>query len=129
MSVKVDVGKLTDALQDYGFAYLLTVTDDQRTHAVAVTPASGDGGLTFTDGLGRRTRANLEARPDVTLLWPPGSAGGYTLIADGRVTVSDDVATFVPAQAVLHRPADHGAAATGTLTTGCGNDCLPVGEA
>jgi hypothetical protein len=126
MSVEVDVEQLAEALRGYGFAYLLTVSDDQRTHAVAVTPSAQEGALRFTDGLGRRTRANLEARPDVTLLWPPGDAGGYTLIADGRVTVVDDVATFEPQRAVLHRPADHGSTVPGA--GGCGNDCVPVGN-
>jgi hypothetical protein len=125
MSVKVDVHELAEKLRDYGFAYLLTVTDDQRTRAVAVTPAPGEGGLTFTDGLGRGTRANLSVRPDVTLLWPPRDASGYTLIADGRVTVTEDMATFVAEHAVLHRPADHGTPGA----SGCGNDCVPVGQA
>jgi hypothetical protein len=124
MSVKVDVSQLAETLHAYGFAYLLTVTDDERTHAVAVTPSLKGADLTFTDGLGRRTRANLSARPDVTLLWPPSDAGGYTLISDGRVTVADDVATFVPEHAVLHRPADHDAPATGA--TDCDNDCVPL---
>lgn len=124
MSTEVDLHELADTMCDYGFAYLLTVTDDERTRAVAVTPSAGEAGLTFSDGLGRGTRANLARRPDVTLLWPPADAGGYTLIADGRVTVTDDVATFVAEHAVLHRPADHG-----TPSAGCGNDCVPVGEA
>jgi hypothetical protein len=124
MSVKVDVSELAEKMRDYGFAYLLTVTDDSRTRAVAVTPEMTGEDLTFTDGLGRRTLANLSARPDVTLLWPPSDAGGYTLIADGRVTVADEVATFVPDHAVLHRPADHGAGASGA--TDCGNDCVPI---
>ena len=73
MSTKVDLHELADTMRDYGFAYLLTVTDDQRTRAVAVTPFAGAAGLTFTDGLGRGTRANLAQRPDVTLLWPPAA--------------------------------------------------------
>ena len=125
MSVKVDVHELADRMVHYGFAYLLTVTDDQRPRAVAVTPHAGDGGLRFTDGLGRGTRANLAVRPDVTLLWPPADASGYTLIADGRVTVTDDEATFVVEHAVLHRPADHGVPGA----SDCGNDCIPVEEA
>jgi hypothetical protein len=125
MSTKIELHELADTMRDYGFAYLLTVTDDQRTRAVAVTPSAGAIGLTFTDGLGRGTRANLANRPDVTLLWPPADAGGYTLIADGRVTVADDVATFVADHAVLHRPASHG----DPTGSGCGNDCAPVGEA
>lgn len=127
MSVPVDVDELADALRDRPFGYLLTVTDDQRPHAVAVTPSVQDGVLTFSDGLGRRTRAHLLVRPDVTLLWPPTAAGGYTLIADGRITVSGDVATFVPGHAVLHRPVD-AAAPVSVGSSGCGSDCVPVGE-
>ena len=92
----------------------------------AVTPTVSGADLTFTDGLGRRTRANLSARPDVTLLWPPGDASGYTLIADGRVTVAEDVATFAPDHAVLHRPADPSGAAGAAGATDCGNDCVPL---
>lgn len=124
MSVQVDLDELAERLRDYPFAYLLTITEDQRTHAVAVTPSAGAGVLTFTDGLGRRTRANLDARPDVTLLWPPADVGGYTLICDGHVVVAGDVASFVPDHAVLHRPADHGTPTGGD----CGNDCVPVGQ-
>jgi hypothetical protein len=124
MSVKVDVSRLAETLQEYGFAYLLTVTDDERPHAVAVTPMVSGDDLTFSDGLGRRTRATLSSRPDVTLLWPPRDAGGYTLITDGRVTVADDVATFAPATAVLHRPADH--SFTPKAVSDCGNDCVPL---
>jgi hypothetical protein len=128
MSVKVEVHELADQLAGRPLAYLLTVTDEQRPHAVAVTPRLEGVALRFTDGLGRRTRANLAARPQVTLLWPPGEPGGYTLIADGRVEVEGDesapVATFVPATAVLHRPADHGPGPAGA----CGSDCVPVGE-
>lgn len=128
MSVKVEVHELAAQLADRPLAYLLTVTDDQHPHAVAVTPSVADQALRFTDGLGRRTRAKLAARPDVTILWPPAAPGGYTLIADGRVTVEGDespVATFLPVSAVLHRPAEHGAGPVGA----CGSDCLPVGDA
>jgi hypothetical protein len=38
MSVKVDLAKLADTMAEYGGAYLLTVSDDQRPHAVAVQP-------------------------------------------------------------------------------------------
>jgi hypothetical protein len=125
MSGKVDLEQLEQTLRDYGSAYLLTVTDDQHPHAVAVTPTLREGTLRITDGLGRRTRTNLEARPDVTLLWPPREPGGYTLICDGRVSVDGDTAQLVPSHAVLHRPADHGAPSG----SACGNDCIPVAEA
>jgi hypothetical protein len=123
MSVKVDLEELAATMRDYRFAYLLTVTDDQRSHAVAVTPV-GDGEGLRVDGLGDRTRANLSVRPAVTLLFPPVEPGGYSLIVDGTATVGGDGCSVVPSHAVLHRPADHAAGAT----SDCGNDCVPVGE-
>ena len=125
MSVKVDLAMLADTMADYPFAYLLTVSDDHRAHAVAIQPAFRDGALRV-QGLGGRTRANLEAHPEVTVLFPPAEDGGYSLIVDGRAAARDDHADVVPAHAVLHRPADHAAApADGS----CGNDCVPIGEA
>lgn len=122
MSVKVDLGELGLHVARHPFAYLLTVGDDLRAHAVAVQPSLEDGGLLLT-GLGRRTSANLAARPDVSLVWPPYEPGGYSLIVDGRATVIDETARVEPGHAVLHRPADHAAADGGT---GCGNDCVPL---
>lgn len=99
MSVKVDLDELAGAAAERRFAYLLTVTDDQRPHAVAVTFA-------------------CVRRP---------SEGGSTLIADGWCAVAEDgdLATFLASGAVLHRPADRAGPAAGG--TGCGNDCVPVG--
>ena len=126
MSVKVDLGELGQHLQRHPFAYLLTVGEDLRAHAVAVQPSLEEGGLLMT-GLGRRTSDNIAARPDVSLVWPPYEPGGYSLIVDGRATVIDETARVEPGHAVLHRPADHAAdprAAAGG--TGCGNDCVPL---
>ena len=126
MSVKVDLGELGQHLQRHPFAYLLTVGEDLRAHAVAVQPTLEEGGLLMT-GLGRRTSDNLAARPDVSLVWPPYEPGGYSLIVDGRATVIDETARVEPGHAVLHRPADH-ATEPGVATggTGCGNDCVPL---
>lgn len=122
MSVKVDVAKLADTMDGYGFAYLLTVSEDGRPHAVAVQPATLEGAIAVGD-IGNRTLTNLAARPDVTLLFPPGEQGGYSLIVDGRATTDGGGTLVVPAHAVLHRPADH---ATGPTDSSCGNDCVPV---
>lgn len=122
MSVKVDLAKLADTMDGYGFAYLLTVSEDGRPHAVAVQPATREGAIAVGD-IGNRTLANLAARPDVTLLFPPGEQGGYSLIVDGRATTDGGGTLVVPAHAVLHRPADH---ATGPTDSSCGNDCVPV---
>ena len=128
MSEKVDLDELARHVATYGLAYLLTVTDDERTHAVAVRPTLENGALTV-EGLGRGTCANLDARPDVTLLWPPVAEGGYTLIVDGRAALTDSGASVTPARAVLHRPADHSPGNQSSDATSCGNDCVPVAEA
>ena len=126
MSVKVDLGELGQHLQRHPFAYLLTVGEDLRAHAVAVQPTLDEGGLVMT-GLGRRTSENLAARPDVSLVWPPHEPGGYSLIVDGRATVIDETARVEPGHAVLHRPPDHAPEGTAaTDGTGCGNDCVPL---
>lgn len=126
MSVKVDLAELAGHLNTYGFAYLLTVGDDLRAHAVAVMPTLSGGHLTV-EGLGRRTRSNLVSRPDASLVWPPVAEGGYSLIVDARATVTVAGAELAPDRAVLHRPADP-AAATGEAAggTGCSNDCVPI---
>ncbi|HEX6249009.1 MAG TPA: pyridoxamine 5'-phosphate oxidase family protein [Nocardioidaceae bacterium] len=125
MSVKVDLASLADTVADYGYAYLLTVSEDRRPHAVAVEPHLHAGRLAVA-GLGRRTLQNLTERPDVTLLFPPAETGGYSLIVDGHGAVTGEGAEVVPVHAVLHRPADH---ATGPTEGSCGNDChhLPTG--
>ena len=126
MSVKVDLEELAATLRDFGSGYLLTVSDDHRAHAVAVVPV-GDGEGLRVEGLGNRSRTNLAAHPDVTLLFPPREPGGYSLIVDGTATVSGEGALVTPTHAVLHRPADH--AEGGAATSSCGNDCVPVAEA
>ena len=103
MSVKVDLDKVADALTDYTFAYLVTVSDDYRAHTVAVEPVFADG-LFDVGAVGGSTRRNLSAHPQVTLVWPPRAPGGYTLIIDGRA----DGSQIVPDRAVLHRKAKPG---------------------
>lgn len=121
MSVKVDLDELAGALADFTFAYLITVGDDFRAHTVAVDPVLTSGGF-GVDRVGNSTRRNVEAHPDVTLVWPPSQPGGYTLIADGRAELTGDGVTVVPARAVLHRPATPSA----PTAAGCGDDCVPL---
>lgn len=126
MSIEVKLSRLRDAVAERRFAYLLTVTDEQRVHAVMATPSVTDDGLVL-DGLGRRTRANMDARAGVTLVWPPAEDGGYSLIVDGEATLTDEGARIAPGRAVLHRPAnaDSTERAAGSAT-GCGSDCVPI---
>ena len=121
MSVKVDLDDLARALRDFTFAYLVTVGDDFRAHTVAVDPVLADGRFAI-DGVGNSTRRNAVAHPDVTVVWPPSEAGGYTLIVDGRAEVTVGGVAVTPTSAVLHRPATTGFPAA----SGCGDDCIPL---
>lgn len=125
---KVDFKRLAAALDDYRFAYLVTVDDDYRVHTVTVEPELREHNLDV--GLiGGQTRKNVESRSDVTLLWPPSEPGGYSLIVDGRAEVADatdsddDGAALrvMPTRALLHRNADPN---TPGSATGCLHDCV-----
>jgi hypothetical protein len=85
---KVDLKRLAAALVDYDFAYLITVGNDYRVHTVTVEPVLRDG-LLDVGLVGGRTCNNLANRSHATLLWPPRELGGYSLIVDGRTTVTD----------------------------------------
>ena len=114
MSIPVELSELrTVAAGQADFAYLLTVSDDSRPHAVAVRVDIGDGVVSCEAG--RTSCANAMARPDVSFLWPPGAPGDYSLICDGVASVSGSIVSVVPSRAVRHRPA-----------VGGGNDCAPV---
>lgn len=126
---KVDFKRLAAALNDYRFAYLVTVDDGYRVHTVTVEPELRD---TVMDvGLIRgKTRKNVENRSDVTLLWPPSEPGGYSLIVDGQARVAgsgDDTVQLevVPTRALLHRNADPN---TPGSAKGCLHDCVVFSE-
>jgi hypothetical protein len=124
MSVPVDLKQLAEALADFAFAYLITVGDDFRPHAVAVDPVLA-GGVFEVSQVGRSTRRNVTAHDDVTLVWPPAEVGGYSLIVDGRGSFASDEALLVvvPGRAVLHRKATPDSPPS---RTGCTDDCLPL---
>lgn len=128
----VDFKRLAAALNNYRFAYLVTVDDEYRVHTVTVEPELRDGILGV--GLIRgRTRSNVENRSGVTLLWPPREPGGYSLIVDGQAQVAeagdrdDDTVELgvVPTRALLHRNADP---ATPGSAKGCLHDCVVFSE-
>jgi hypothetical protein len=123
MSIPVAIDDLATATSEYGWAYLLTVRDDLRPHIVAVSPAWAGDRLVMA--VGRGTARNAAARPSISLCYPPVEDGGYSLIVDGDASIEgEETVGFAPTGAVLHRPAPDGF--TGS-STGCGNDCEPVG--
>lgn len=120
MSIPVVLDELRARVEAFATdAYLLTVSDDGRSHSVAV-PVRWEGDELVLPA-GNTTARNAIARPLVALLWPPAVRGGYSLIVDATVTATtegDDgrEVTVRPTRAVLHRPAP----------SGTGNDCAPV---
>jgi hypothetical protein len=110
MSVPVALEGLREAIENHGsVAYFLSVGADGRPHSVQLGVELTEGQLVVHPG--NSTVANAEARPLVSLLWPPVETGGYSLIVDGTVagvSSSGDGNNFVavnPTRAVLHRPA------------------------
>jgi hypothetical protein len=86
-------------------AYLLTVTDDGRPHAVSLQVDWQGDELIVRPG--PRTTANAERSPEVSLLWPMSGRDGYALFVNGRaeVRIDGDSATVAvkPTGAVLHK--------------------------
>lgn len=120
MSTEVDLSELADRVADYRFAYLMTVGDEGRVHAVAVTPTVQDATLLIA-GPGRRTLANAQARPDVSMVWPPAEIDGYSLIVDGAAGTHPAGLALTPTRAVLHRSAP-----SPNAGSGCGSDCVEL---
>jgi hypothetical protein len=104
MSVAVPLDELAAAIHGRGPGFLLTVADDQRARVCALEVRMVDGEL-VAGGAGPGTRANVAARPDVTLLWPAAEPGGMSLIVDGRARLDADVVVVTPTWAVHHRAA------------------------
>src|SRR5437879_52143 len=86
MSVPVALDGLRAAVEERGgCAYLITVSDDARPHAVHVA-VRWEGGVLAAD-VGNRSATNAAARPAVSLLYPIRAAGDYSLIVDGSAVV------------------------------------------
>ena len=125
MSIPVPLAGLRAALAERAAtAYLLTVGDDGRPHAVHVAVA-WDGDALAAD-VGKRTAANAAARPAaVSLVYPVRTADDHSLIVDGSATVATGGerrrVLVTPSRAVLHR-----AAAAPDPASACGDDCVPL---
>ncbi len=104
MSIAVPLPELPDQVGRFGpRGFLVTVSDDGRAHPASVVVTVGDDG-TLRMGAGRRTSANVTARPTVTLLWA-GPLDGLALLVDGTGTVDGDAVVVTPTWAVLHQVA------------------------
>jgi hypothetical protein len=124
MTIPVPLDELRAALAERGEgAYLLTVSDDARPHAVHV-PVAWRGEALAVE-VGTRSAANAAARPLVSLLFPVRQAGDYSLIVDGRAAADGQRLLIAPLKAVLHRPAA-GVKAAAAADAACGADCVPL---
>ena len=126
MSVPVSLDALRSALAERASsAYVLTVSDEGRPHAVhAAVHWEGDA---LIANVGRRSATNATARPDaISLLFPSRSDDDYSLIVDGTAAVTPGEEQWrlavTPAKAVLHRPAP----APDPDASPCGADCVPI---
>jgi len=121
MSIPVPLDRLRAALEERGpGAYLLTVSDDARPHAVHCPVWWEGDGVRVT--VGSRSAANAGARPSVSLLYPLRTDGDYSLIVDGTAVVErEDRLRITPTRAVLHRPAK-----APDPASACGEDCVPL---
>jgi hypothetical protein len=120
MSIPVALDALRAALAERApAAYLLTVSDDGRPHAVHV-PIGWDGDRLAAD-VGKRTASNAAARPAVSLLYPLRRDDDYSLIIDGTAEVDTNRVLVTPTKAILHRPA-----VAPDPASACAADCVPL---
>jgi hypothetical protein len=126
MSIPVSLDELRAQIRSFERdPYLLTVSEEERPHCVAVVVSWVGDELVVRAG--NRTRANASSRPSVSFVWPPTTPDGHSLIVDGSVTATtatdrgDNTIAVRPTRAVLHRPAAGGGDAAGG-----GSDCIPV---
>ena len=117
MSIPVALEQLRAASDERGGrAYLLTVTDDARRHAVHLALRLEGDALAADVG---NTAATPPPAP--VSLYPAQRLDEYSLIVDGTAVVEANRLTITPTKAVLHRPA-----ATPDPTSSCSADCVPL---
>ncbi len=121
MSIKVSPSELGERIAQRPYAYLLS-PGRERPHVVQVVPSLADGVL-YVDTPGRSAVTLAESNPSVTLVYPPPSADGYSLIVDGTAHAHGDDLYIAVDHAVLHRRATENSEPS---ATGCGADCHPV---
>ena len=120
MSIPVALDQLRAASDERGSrAYLLTVTDDARPHAVHLELQWE--GTSLIAEVGKRTARNATVRPEISLLYPAQQLEEYSLIVDGTAVVEGSRLTVTPTKAVLHRPAP-----APDPTSTCAHDCVPL---
>ena len=118
MSIQVELDKVREQVAACGpYAFLLTVTDDGRPHAVSLTVDWDGDELVCAPG--SRTLANAERGGEVSLLWPVSGRAGFTLFVNGAAEVRVDgeskKVAVKPTSAVLHKTPEGEAQAPGCV--------------
>jgi hypothetical protein len=103
MSVLVDLADVPARLAELDRGYLLT-SKDGLVKAVSVWAVPTDDGTLRVAAPGRGSVANVAANPAVTLLFPPLTGPGMSLLIDGTAAADGDDVVIAPTGAVLHKP-------------------------
>jgi hypothetical protein len=102
MSVVVELADLPDRLREFDRGYLLT-SQSGLVKVVSVRAVPNSGGLRIA-APGRGSVANVDGNPNVTLVFPPLTDAGLTLLVDGIGAVDGDDVLVTPTSAILHKP-------------------------
>ena len=106
MSVRVPIKDLAGRLEEYGAAaFVVTVGADEFPKVVHV-PVTLDGEIVRCEP-GEGTTVNISEGTAVTLVFPSPTAGGYSMIVDGKAIPELDRRDSVRIEfvnGVLHRP-------------------------
>ncbi|MCA1843208.1 MAG: pyridoxamine 5'-phosphate oxidase family protein [Actinobacteria bacterium] len=118
MSIPVELDEVKDQVAACGsYAFLLTVSDDGRPHAVSLTVDWDGDALVCAPG--PRTVGNAERSPEVSLLWPVSGREGFTLFVNGQAEMRVDgdakKVAVKPTSAVLHKTPEGEAQAPGCV--------------
>jgi hypothetical protein len=107
--------------------YLLTVTEASRPHCGTVSLAWDANGQLLVDAPSSWPGSASSGHSVVSLLWPPGQPGGYSLIVDGTAEqVGSKQLAVTVTRGVLHRRGQPDPGSTPGGSTSCGHDCVPI---
>lgn len=121
---------LSAEISSRAIVYMLTVDESGHPHAAQIQVgeiAEESGAATLlASSLGRTSQRNIGTGSQISLIWPPPTPEGYTLIVNGTPAAgppSEQAATLRlgVTRAVLHRPGEVEAG-----STACGSDCVPI---